>query len=271
MLKKISRLKSHYIICGYGRVGEITAEQFKNAGVDFVIIETKPEHCQEIRDKQFLFLEGDATNEDLLIKAGIKSAVGLLALLSSDPENLFIVLSARELNPTLHIISRSMNVSSEHKLLQAGADSVISPFKTAGIQVADDILLATGRLSLSEAAKHQQSSQSQPKWIEIQVNSNMINQSISSLADEIGKTIIGVRRGDQDQMLPPKIPLYWQATPCLSSTHLKRMQEMRRPKKEPRKWSLLMTTLLFSGSTSDFFKKQAFTHLLLKTVKKGST
>ena len=113
MKKKISLLKSHFIICGFGRVGAASAEYFIKDGADFVVIENDPEQCHVIREKDYIFLEGDATSEAILLEAGIKSAKGLIALLNSDPKNLFIVLSARELNPTLQIISRVEDASSE--------------------------------------------------------------------------------------------------------------------------------------------------------------
>jgi len=144
MKKRISTLKGHHLICGYGRVGAAAMERLKKAEAEFVIIEANHVQCEEIREKGLVFIEGDATHEHILLEAGIKSAGGLLALLDSDPANLFIVLTARELNPTLHIIARSEDVSSEKKILQAGADRVISPFNAAGKQIADDILSATG-------------------------------------------------------------------------------------------------------------------------------
>lgn len=143
MKKKISLLKAHFIICGFGRVGAASAEHFIKDGADFIVIENDHEQCHAIREKDYIFLEGDATSEAILLEAGIKSAKGLIALLNSDPKNLFIVLSARELNPTLQIISRVEDASSEKKILRAGADRVISPFAAAGRQIAGDILAAT--------------------------------------------------------------------------------------------------------------------------------
>ena len=92
MRKKIDKLSSHYIICGFGRVGDVAAMQLKRAGVDFLVVESSPEQCQLIKEHGFLFVEGDATREDVLLEAGTKRASGLLALLDSDPKNLFIAL-----------------------------------------------------------------------------------------------------------------------------------------------------------------------------------
>ena len=100
MKKKISALKGHYIICGFGRVGAAAVEYFEESGVDFVILESNSTNLQQVKEEDYLCLEGDATQESVLINAGIKKAKGLLALVGSDPDNLFLVLTARELNPT---------------------------------------------------------------------------------------------------------------------------------------------------------------------------
>ena len=145
MKKKIAQLRGYYIICGFGRVGMAASEHFVKAGVSFAIVEDNPKQCDRIRERGHLFIRGDATHETALLEAGIKSAEGVLVLLNSDPDNLFIVLTARELNPTLHIIARAEEESSESKIIKAGADKVTSPFATAGRQIADDILSLTGK------------------------------------------------------------------------------------------------------------------------------
>ncbi len=200
MHKKIERLTGHYIICGFGRVGEAAAEHFKKAGADYVIVESSPEQCLELKERQEYFVEGDATHEETLLKAGIKKAAGLLAMLNTDPDNLFIVLSARELNPTLRIFSRSATPSAARKIIQAGADHVISPYKSAGRQVADDILRATGHQSLfSDGADALNLS---PIWLEVKPGSSLAGKTLSAAAAEQNSLIIGLRRGDQDSLLP---------------------------------------------------------------------
>jgi len=206
MRKKISVLKSHYIICGYGRVGAAASEYFKKAGIDFVTIEANPEHCQIINEKGCLYIEGDATCESLLLEAGIKSAKGLLALLNSDPDNLFIVLSARELNPTLHIIARAGEPSSGKKIMRAGADSVVSPFSTAGRQIAGDILAATGKKENSSAQPTR--TEVLPKWISVQEDSGITGETIGVVSDKTKRQVIGLRKNNKDSIFPdPSIKL----------------------------------------------------------------
>lgn len=200
MNKKIVQLKSHFILCGYGRVGAAAAEHFKANQIDFVIIENSAENCQHIAEQGHLHIHGDATHEETLRAAGIKSATGLIALLNKDPDNLFIVLSARELNPTLHIISRAEDLTSEHKILRAGADNVISPFASAGIRIAEALLVATGR----QADKDPLVSQ----WIEIQKGSSMAGTTIEEVARQMGTRIFGLRRSGQDTIFPgPELSL----------------------------------------------------------------
>lgn len=201
MKKKISRLKSHYIICGFGRVGDAALDYFDKNDVRSVMIEANPDQCEVIKEKGYLHIEGDATRESILMEAGIKSATGLLALLNSDPDNLFIVLSARELNPTLHIISRAEDASSEKKIMRAGADSVISPFATAGKQIAGDMLAATGKTS-DLATELSLGPDAVPQWITVQDGSSMLNETISAVSGQMGRDVIGLRKNGSDFIFP---------------------------------------------------------------------
>ena len=200
MKKKISALKSHFIICGFGRVGEAAAEIFKNALTDFIIIESNHEHCEKIRQHGYLFIEGDATREKFLLEAKIKTSKGLIALLNSDPGNLFIALSARELNPTLHIIARAEDSSSEKKILRAGADSVISPFVNAGEQIANNMLEIKENIKPLDKLCSQNDISFE--WIDIVEGSGMPGKTIEVLSKQIGSEIIGIRRHAKDFILP---------------------------------------------------------------------
>ncbi|MFH2000546.1 MAG: NAD-binding protein [Planctomycetota bacterium] len=207
MKKKIEKLQGHYIVCGFGRVGAPAAELFKKEGADFIIIESQPEQIAKIQEKGMLYIDGDATREAVLKAANIKAAKGLLALLGSDPENLFVVLTARECNPTLHIISRVEYSTSESRMLRAGADMVVSPFTSAGKEVAANSLVATGRVSLSPASSSYTRIPS-PQWIRVQEGSGMIGQTLKTVAEQMGREILGLRRENQDQICPdPTIEL----------------------------------------------------------------
>lgn len=201
MKERIENINGHYIVCGYGRVGAAAVEQFVQRGVDFVIVESNPAMIAKLKEQNYLVVEGDATDETTLIKAGIKRAKGVLAMLPSDPENLFISLTARELNPLLHIISRAEDMASEKKILRGGADRVVSPFLSAGQQIAEEMLAATGRISGLSVGT---SVNMEPQWIEIHTGSSMIGMTISHVAEEMGRDIIGLRRNGKDSLMPDK-------------------------------------------------------------------
>ncbi|MDY6837529.1 MAG: NAD-binding protein [Thermodesulfobacteriota bacterium] len=201
MRKKISGLKSHYVVCGYGRVGMAAAEYFRETGADFVIIEANAAQTHKIREKGYLIVEGDATREATLLGAGIKSAAGLLALLNSDPDNLFTALTARDLNPMLHIIARAENPSSEKKILRGGANNVISPFATAGKQIAEQVLSATRkRATLHETRRHK----AVPQWVSVQEGSSMLGETIRSVSMVMGREIMGLRKNGRDFIFPDR-------------------------------------------------------------------
>lgn len=138
--KHIKKLHQHYIICGFGRIGEIIARQLKERGVPFVVVETDPERLALLETLGYYFLQGDATREEVLLEAGIERAKGLVSVVSSDANNVFITLTARSLNPHLFIVARGAEPGSEQKLLRAGADRVESPYELGGRKMAQAIL-----------------------------------------------------------------------------------------------------------------------------------
>lgn len=144
MEKKLKNLKDHYIICGHGRMGKIVRERLEEEKLTFVVIDNKEEKLQDIKQtNSCLFIEGDATHEDILTKAGIKKAKGLAALLPTDADNLYLVLSAKLINPSLFILSKAMDEEAERKILQIGANKVVSPYKLSGLKIAQGLIRPT--------------------------------------------------------------------------------------------------------------------------------
>ena len=203
MKKKIASLKNHYVVCGYGRVGAAAVLQFEKLSSDFVVIENDENQLSALKEKGYLYINGDATHEEVLEEAGIKQAEGLLSLLNDDPDNLFVVLTAREMNPTLNILSRSNEASSGHKIIRAGADDVVSPFDSAGKQIASEILRATGRIKAPDVMKCNGGGLS-PRWITIEQGSGMVDQTILELSRQMQRPVLGLRRQDIDQLVPKK-------------------------------------------------------------------
>jgi voltage-gated potassium channel len=144
MEKKLRNLKDHYIICGHGRTGGIVRECLEEEDVSFVIIDDNEEALKDLKQThRCLFIQGDATQEETLIQAGIKTAKGLAALLPDDADNLYLVLSVRLLNPSLFILSKAMDEEGEKKILQIGAGKVVNPYKWSGLKIAQGLIRPT--------------------------------------------------------------------------------------------------------------------------------
>jgi voltage-gated potassium channel len=140
MKRSIKRMKDHYIICGCGDVGREIALEFKRTKVKFLIIDREPENSELARDESVLFIKGDAIDDEVLLEANIEQARGLVSALPEDESNVFVVLTARQLNPRLTIVSQAEEQRTIRKLLKAGANRVISPSQIAGQRMASIIL-----------------------------------------------------------------------------------------------------------------------------------
>ncbi|MBN1223786.1 MAG: potassium channel protein [Candidatus Aminicenantes bacterium] len=144
MERQLETIKDHYIVCGYGRLGKIVVEQLQDENNHFVVIDIDEEKISRLRQSMdCLSIHGDASIEDILIKAGIKRAKGLAALLPSDADNLYLVLSVRLLNPSIFILSKALDDEGEKKILQIGANRVVSPYKVGGLKIAQGLVRPT--------------------------------------------------------------------------------------------------------------------------------
>jgi len=147
MLREIDKLKGHYIICGHGRMGQILCEELTKEKVPFVVIEDGPEEADLLAEKGYLAVLGDATEDTNLLKAGILKARGLVAVVSSNVDNLYITLSARVIcrdeNPDLYILSRGTDLQACDKIKRAGADRVVSPYVIGGMRIVQALLRPT--------------------------------------------------------------------------------------------------------------------------------
>lgn len=191
--KTIQGLKDHYIICGYGRMGKIIAREMKEEGVKFVVIEKNLSPEEE--DGNILIITGDATRDPTLKEAGIERAKGLVSVLPSDTENLYVVLSARGLNSNLLIVARAMEVGSEEKLLRAGANKVVSPYHIGGLRMAHTILKPTV-VDFIEFATRSGNIELQLQEIEVQKDSNLIGLSLEAcgIGRDLEVIIIAIKK-----------------------------------------------------------------------------
>ena len=133
VMKEIARLENHIIVCGAGRVGASVAKVLKGERIPFVLIDNDLEIINALKSEGYLMMHGDATRDEVLINLGLRRARGIVCALPEDAFNLFITLSARDINPNLKIVSRAEKPETVQKLLRAGADKVISPTQIGGV------------------------------------------------------------------------------------------------------------------------------------------
>jgi voltage-gated potassium channel len=142
-MKAMQKLKDHYIICGYGRMGRIICEELDEREIPFVVLENNDQVLDELDRLDYTYLKADATNDEELVAARIDRAAGLVSVVTDDTQNVFIVLTARGLNPKLNIVARSAAEESIRKLVRAGANKVISPYYLGGHRIAQAIIRPT--------------------------------------------------------------------------------------------------------------------------------
>ncbi|RPI35450.1 MAG: potassium channel protein [Nitrospiraceae bacterium] len=193
--KKIKELKDHYIICGYGRMGKIICRELKEKNRKFLVIEKIPVTLSDKED--MLLIQGDATRDEVLNKAGIEKAKGLVSVLPTDAENLFVVLSARGLNPYLSIVARASDEGSEQKLLRAGADKVVSPYYIGGLRIAHTVL-KPAVVDFIEFATKSGNIDLQMEEVGIQEASRLSGLTLDEcgIGRELGIIIVAIKKAD---------------------------------------------------------------------------
>lgn len=199
--KKIKELKDHYIICGYGRMGKIIAKELKVERVKFVVIEKN----LVVHEKEEAFvIEGDATQDDILKEVGIERAKGLISVLPTDAENLYVVLSAKGLNPNLFIVARAGEEGSEQKLLRAGADRVISPYHIGGLRIAHTVL-KPAVVDFIELATKSGNIDLQMEEIPIPEGSGLMGLSLDQcgIGRDLGVIIVAIKKPTGDMKFNP--------------------------------------------------------------------
>ncbi len=153
-MKSINRLKDHFIICGFGRMGSLICHELRDRGIPLVVVENDPDRQDKVSEAGFLMSPGDATDEQVLLYAGIQRARGFVSVLRTEAANVYAVLTARELNPDLEIVARAGEESAHKKLLRAGATRVINPYKIGGMRLVMGILKPAVMTFLEVAMDH---------------------------------------------------------------------------------------------------------------------
>jgi voltage-gated potassium channel len=231
--KKIRELRDHYIICGYGRMGKIIVKELKSEKVKFVVIE-KNAISQE-KEEAFLII-GDATQDELLKEVGIERAKGLITVLPTDAENLYVVLSAKGLNPNLFIVARAGEEGSEQKLLRAGADRVISPYHIGGLRIAHTVL-KPAVVDFIELATQSGNIDLQLEEIPIPDVSRFSGLSLDQcgFGKDLGIIIVGIKKTSGDMQFNPTYRTLIEPGDTLialgETSKLKVLEEMIAPRK----------------------------------------
>ena len=202
--RMIDKLKDHYIICGYGRVGRGAAAELAHAGVPFVVVDIAPERAERAMLAGMLAVAADSTHDETLHQVGIERARGLVAALSTDADNLFVLLSAKGLNPKLYIAVRAAEEGAEEKMRRAGADAVFAPYAITGHRLAQSLLrphvvqfldFTTKAIGLDMAIEQ----------LCVSERSEVVSKTIKEMqiGRDLGVIVMAVRRADGGMMFNP--------------------------------------------------------------------
>jgi len=204
MEREVSSLKDHYIICGAGRVGASVAQELARKPCPFVVVENDEKSVTGL-DPKWLVLVGDAVSEKTLRDAGIDRARGLVAATTTDATNIYIVLTARTLNPKLKIIARASEERAEKHLRTAGADVVISPYAAAGHRIAQSFLRPNVLDFLDIATDRSGTLQMLIEEIHVPQGSPLANSTVggSGIHHQLGIMILAIRRADGQTRFNP--------------------------------------------------------------------
>ena len=191
----LDQLEQHFIVCGYGRIGAIIVDEFKRQRVPYVVIERDPERVRALTEAGHLAVEGDASSEDVLGKAGVARARGLIAAVSTDAENVYTILSARLMQPTLYIIGRAGSDESTRKIKRAGANRVISPYQIGGLHMAQ-LALRPAVVEFVQLATSSEFLELSMEQIEVRADGPLVGQTIvgANLRQRFGVIVVGIRR-----------------------------------------------------------------------------
>ncbi len=200
----MKEMKNHHIICGFGRMGHFVVYELQKHNIPLLVVENNEELKKEFETRKIPYVIGDATEEEVLIQAGVMNAKSLSTLLPTDAENLYVTLTARSLNPHLYILARALDEKAEKKLLRAGASKVISPYRIEGSKIVNALIkphvvefmeLVTDRASLSLSLEE----------MKVMKRSSITGQSIreANLRKRFGIIIVGIKKPSGDMLFNP--------------------------------------------------------------------
>jgi voltage-gated potassium channel len=204
MKRMIDKLEKHYIVCGYGRVGRAAARELQQAGVPMVVVDRNPEKIERALRAGLLAVAGDSTRDQTLEDAGVRRAKGLVAALATDSDNLFLILSAKTLNPELMVAARVSEEDAEDKLRRAGADTVFAPYTNAGHQLALSLVrphvvqfldVATGNIGLDVNLEQ----------VRVSERSELVSKSLKQIQvrRDLGVIVLAIRKARGEMIFNP--------------------------------------------------------------------
>ena len=205
MEKKLNALKDHYIVCGFGRIGKVISKILHENHRPFLIIENNPEEIEAINELGYLVLDGDTTNDDTLKKAHVLDAKALIAVTSSDADNVYVILSAKGLKPDIYILARSSGKKgAETKLLRAGANKVFSPYEIGARRMAQSLMRPTV-IDFLDLTVHEGELGLRLEELQVSDKATFVNKSLmdSGIRSEHDLIVVAIKRQKGEMLFNP--------------------------------------------------------------------
>ncbi len=201
---RIKTLKDHYILCGYGKVGKVVANELRSKDIPFLVIEKDPGLKEMLEKSGHPYIIADATMEDVLIEAGIDRAKGIVALLSSDADNLFITMTAKTLNPNLFVLARAEEEHTYNKLIRVGANRVVMPHVIGGQKLAN-LIIKPAVAEFLELTVHNREIELEMEEILVEKGSPMSGLTLekSGIRQQTNVIIVAIRKREGQMMFNP--------------------------------------------------------------------
>jgi len=204
MKRIVDSMNNHYIICGCGRIGMLICRELAAEKIPFVVVEKNQDVIARIEEEGFVHYHGDSTEDRTLLAAGIRKAKGIVCVLPTDAQNLYVILTAKELNPQVFVLSRSEEEQSERRLLRAGADRVISPYTLGGMRMAM-ALTRPAMLDFIEITTMRQSLELRMAEVAVGGGSEVVGKSLgeSGIRNRYGLIIVAVKKDSGKMVFNP--------------------------------------------------------------------
>ncbi|MDC0335804.1 potassium channel protein [Pseudodesulfovibrio sp.] len=203
MMKEIHKLRNHFIVCGHGRIGSIVVREIMNDGHDVVVIEQDQELLDKMEQDGILCIDGDATSDEVLMTAGLLHAKSLISALTSEAANVYVTLTARQLNPDINIVARAGDRSHISRLELAGADRVVLPHYIGGLRMAQNVLRPTVTNFIELAVRG--GIDLQMEELEVTPDSELVSLDLieSKIRPRFNLIIIAIKKGSGEMVFNP--------------------------------------------------------------------